>query len=233
MDFFNGGAEERKKLIEYLEKNEDLLSAIILKLHKMYKIERESESTHNILSDLTKEFQEYCRSKDPTLAHYIVANILKFRSFPFKSDVITTNWDTFLETALEECGVRNIKKYRKKEVPKGNGSEVIIYKLHGDLGKDLVYNDDELVFFDGWGLYCALNNVTPEFWKHIEELVSKNPILFIGYSGKYDDHIINILKTNSEYPISIRKSNDSCPTRKHPSGANQLLAMAEQGVVPI
>jgi hypothetical protein len=227
MDFFNGGAKERKKLIEYLKKNDDLLSAIILKLHKMYKIERESESNRNILSDITKEFHKYCRSKNPTLAHYIVANIFKFRSFPFKNEVITTNWDIFLEMALEECRLRNIKKYGKKDAPEENGAEVIIYKVHGDLSEDFASTDDELVFFDGWNLYCTLNDINPEFEKRIEWLISKNPILFIGYSGKYDDHIINILKTNDEYHISIRKSHDSCPITEY---SDEIHCNAEMGL---
>jgi hypothetical protein len=140
--------------------------------------------------------------------------MLRFRSLPFKSDVITTNWDPFLELALKQSGLRNYKKCRKKDDPIGNGAEIILYKLHGDVGENLVYNDDELVFFDGWNLYCAFNNINPKFKKRIKEVLSENPIVFIGYSGNYDDHVIKILKTNKNFHISIRKSNDACPINR-------------------
>jgi len=39
--------------------------------------------------------------------------------------------------------------------------------------------------------------------------------------------------SENEYRALVKTGPNFLPTRKHPSGANQLLAIAKQGVVPI
>jgi hypothetical protein len=100
--------------------------------------------------------------------------------------ILTTNFDTLMESALVSEGKRpRVHMYRlrgdKTDVNAGTCDEPVVYKLHGSLENldSLVVTEDDVVEF----LSCIMLS-EPPLPSRIQALFEEKSILFIGYGLK-------------------------------------------------
>ncbi|MEA5043780.1 MAG: SIR2 family protein [Petrimonas sp.] len=101
-----------------------------------------------------------------TSAHDLLACI------PFFDNIVTTNYDTFIEDAL---GDKCIVKVGDENLGIQEKGRICIYKIHGDFShpKHIVVSKND---------YAKFSNEPSLIWNEVKGLMSKKAILFIGYS---------------------------------------------------
>lgn len=111
-----------------------------------------------------------------TSAHDLLACI------PFFDNIVTTNYDTFIEDAL---GDKCIVKVGDENLGIQEKGRVCIYKIHGDFShpKQIVISKND---------YAKFSNEPSLIWNEVKGLMSKKAIVFIGYSIE-DIHVYNYL----------------------------------------
>ncbi len=109
----------------------------------------------------------------PLRAHRLIAVL------PFQC-IITTNWDTLLEQALEQARTPFIKVVRDSEVAYADQSRVLLIKLHGSIEQkdSIVVTGD-----DYYGVFARL----PETLHVVQSYIATRTLLFLGYSLEDND----------------------------------------------
>lgn len=115
-------------------------------------------------------------SKD-TSSHDLLASI------PFFDNIVTTNYETYLEDAF---GDRCFVKISNDDLVERDKNRVCIYKIHGDFSQPdkIVITKSDYARFS--------NNTNNLIWNEVKGLMSKKIVLFVGYSID-DIHVYNYL----------------------------------------
>lgn len=106
--------------------------------------------------------------------------------------VITTNWDSILEDAIDESGALYSVISSDKDLVKATNLKKLI-KMHGDFkSHNIVFKEDD---------YLNYTHNFPLIESYIKSILSTHTIIFIGYS--YNDinlkHIMKWIQNHSDY----------------------------------
>lgn len=143
---------------------------------------------NNFLNLLSSYFEK--QSTD-TSTHDLLASI------PFFENIVTTNYDTFIEDAY---GDRCIVKVSNEDLAVRERNRVCIYKIHGDFShrEQIVVSRSDYAKFP--------NGSNKLIWNEVKGLMSKKAILFIGYSIE-DVHVYDYLFEIIESINKTKKKN--------------------------
>lgn len=134
--------------------------------------------------------------------------------------VITTNWDSILEDAIDEGGALYSVICSDKDLVKSTNLKKLI-KMHGDFkNHNIVFKEDD---------YLSYTHNFPLTENYIKSILSTHTIIFIGYS--YSDinlkHIMKWIQNHSDYspPMYLTASrNNAAQTQYLKShGINTLV----------
>jgi hypothetical protein len=120
---------------------------------------------------------------EPEINHYLIAqlgNAGVFRS------LITTNWDTYIEIALERLQDLHSRNSTMEE------KQNPLVKLHGDLNipSSLAFTESDLT-----------KKLVREARKHLTDSIARRPTIIFGYSG--NDHDVFEALKQGENPQPI------------------------------
>lgn len=136
--------------------------------------------------------KEYLNNYEIRQAHRGIAELARREII---RAVITTNFDPYIEKALEEKGlasqVISTDEDLKNSEPLIHCKSVRIYKPHGDLGHGALKNTPK-----------DLENLSPLMEKELTRVLSEHGVIVLGYSGR-DKGIQKIFKERSYnyYPL--------------------------------
>ncbi|MCK4225404.1 SIR2 family protein [candidate division WOR-3 bacterium] len=130
-----------------------------------------------------REFlEEIFENKAPGKAHKLIAEWVKARLIRF---IITTNFDSLIEKALDDAGMRG--KYSVIT----NGEQVLtskpwtlvencrIYKIHGTIEQGQIRNTDK-----------DLEKLDENIEKDFLDIIEKHGVIILGYAGNKEDKAV-------------------------------------------
>jgi hypothetical protein len=130
-----------------------------------------------------REFlEEIFENKAPGKAHKLIAEWVKARLIRF---IITTNFDSLIEKALDDAGIRG--KYSVIT----NGEQVLtskpwtlvencrIYKIHGTIEQGQIRNTDK-----------DLEKLDENIEKDFLDIIEKHGVIILGYAGNKEDKAV-------------------------------------------
>jgi len=136
--------------------------------------------------------KEYLSGKEPGLSHRGIAELARRKII---RAIITTNFDHYIERALEENGletqvISNDDDLEKSE-PLIHCKSIRIYKPHGDLGRGALKNTPK-----------DLEKLSPKMEEELIRVLSEHGVIVLGYSGR-DKSIQRVLAERNPiyYPL--------------------------------
>ena len=179
------------------EKMPEDLKKAALNIVKGYRLETFLFHFDDFLGISDRKFLDFMSNGKPNANHYNIAKLVKIRP---DIDILTTNFDTFLEDAMINIGLQPSIFCRDRDFKiESNFSGVhAVFKLHGS-----IRDNARKPSFDS--IQTAINNISHQMVREKRDFLMKiladNVIIFLGYSGRDEFDIQPQIIQGAKHPM--------------------------------